>query len=62
MSRPFGAGIVGDPRTGRLYGRGACDRKAGVAATVAAAQTVAAQGTAGDVILARVTESRAPGP
>lgn len=56
MSDPFVATIVGDRRTGRLYGRGACDMKAGVAAMVVAAETVAAQGTQGDIVLALVAD------
>lgn len=56
MSDPFVAKIVGDRRTGRLYGRGACDMKAGVAAMVVAAETVAAAGGQGDVVLALVAD------
>lgn len=56
MAEPFGARIVGDRHTGRLYGRGACDMKAGVAAMIAAAETAAGQGTAGDIVLALVAD------
>src|SRR5690348_16914025 len=31
MTDPFAARVVGDRRTGRLFGRGACDMKGGVA-------------------------------
>lgn len=56
MSDPFAATIVGGRHTGRLYGRGACDMKGGVAAMVAAAQTAARQGSAGDIIVALVAD------
>ncbi len=56
MSDPFSAKIVGDRRTGRLYGRGACDMKAGVAAMIVAAESIAAEGTQGDIILALVAD------
>lgn len=56
MTEPFAGCVVGDRRTGRLLGRGACDMKAGVAAMVAAAETTAAAGTAGDIVLALVAD------
>lgn len=56
MTDPFVARMDGDRRTGVLYGRGACDMKAGIAAMVVAAETVAANGAAGDVILALVAD------
>jgi len=52
MDDPFGGRLDGD----RLLGRGACDMKGGVAALVAAAETAAAAGTAGDVVLALVAD------
>jgi acetylornithine deacetylase len=56
MAEPFGGRVQGDRETGRLYGRGACDMKGGIAAMVAAAEDVAATGTAGDVVLALVAD------
>ena len=46
------------PRTegGRLYGRGTCDMKAGVAATVVAAEHAAETGHDGDIVLALVAD------
>jgi len=52
MAEPFAARIEG----GRLYGRGACDMKAGVAAMVAAAERAADAGHDGDVVLALVAD------
>jgi acetylornithine deacetylase len=52
MADPFSAHIDGD----RLYGRGACDMKAGVAAMVAAAERAADAGHDGDVVLALVAD------
>ncbi len=42
MTDPFAARVVGDRRTGRLFGRGACDMKGGVAGIVVAAEAIAA--------------------
>jgi len=56
MTEPFAGRVEGDVGTGRLLGRGSCDMKGGVAAMVAAAEAVAAQGTAGDVVLALVAD------
>ncbi len=42
MTDPFTPRVDGDPLTGRLHGRGACDMKAGVAALVVAAEAAAA--------------------
>src|SRR3954454_4009390 len=56
---PFHAVI----RDGRLYGRGACDMKGGVASMVVAACTLAALGVplAGDLIVNTVTEEESTG-
>jgi acetylornithine deacetylase len=56
MAEPFAGRVDGDRSTGRLLGRGACDMKGGVAAMVAAAEAVAAEGMAGDVVLALVAD------
>jgi len=52
MAEPFAARVEGD----RMYGRGTCDMKAGVAAMVVAAERAAAAGHDGDVLLALVAD------
>lgn len=52
MRDPFGARIEDD----RLFGRGACDMKAGVAALVVAAEELARRRTPGRVVLALVAD------
>ena len=52
MDEPFSARIDGD----RMYGRGTCDMKAGVAAMVVAAERAAETGHDGDVVLALVAD------
>ena len=56
MAEPFAGRVTGGRSNGRLLGRGACDMKAGVAAMVAAAEAAAAAGTAGDIVLALVSD------
>ena len=56
MADPFQPRIEGDRLTGRLYGRGACDMKAGVAGLVAAAEAVAAADPAAPLALALVAD------
>jgi acetylornithine deacetylase len=56
VTDPLSARVVGDRRTGRLLGRGACDMKAGVAAMVVAAETVAATAPAASIQLALVAD------
>jgi acetylornithine deacetylase len=58
-SDPFGAQI----RDGKLYGRGACDMKSGVAAMVFAALVLARSGVrlAGDLIIATNTDEESSG-
>ena len=55
------AGYQGDPfepriETGRLYGRGSIDMKAGVAAMMVAAARAMARGTRGDILVACVAD------
>jgi acetylornithine deacetylase len=52
MDDPFSARIEG----ARMYGRGTCDMKAGVAAMVVAAERAVAAGHGGDVVLALVAD------
>ncbi len=52
MDDPFSGRVEGD----RMYGRGTCDMKAGVAAMVVAAEHAAEAGHDGDVVLALVAD------
>ena len=52
MDDPFSARVEGD----RMYGRGTCDMKAGVAAMVVAAERAVESGHDGDVVLALVAD------
>ena len=58
-SDPFRAEV----RDGRLYGRGACDMKGGIASMVFAAETLASLGhkLAGDLIVCTVTDEESTG-
>src|SRR5947209_11897027 len=58
-SDPFQAEV----RDGKLYGRGACDMKGGVAAMVFAAEALAKLGTplAGDLVVCTVTDEESTG-
>ena len=56
MSGPFDPRVEGGRETGRLYGRGACDMKAGVAGMVAAAEAAAAADPDAPVTLALVAD------
>lgn len=56
MADPFRPRLEGDLRSGRLYGRGACDMKGGVAGLVVAAEEAVTAGLAGEVVLALVAD------
>ncbi|HEX2504642.1 MAG TPA: M20/M25/M40 family metallo-hydrolase [Gaiellaceae bacterium] len=53
----------GEVRDGRLYGRGSCDMKGGVAAMTVAAETLAAEGVrlAGDLVVCTNTDEESSG-
>jgi acetylornithine deacetylase len=51
-----GCGFLAKEADGRVYGRGSCEMKAGVAAMMIAADNIRRQGVAGDVIVACVAD------
>ena len=51
-----GSGFLAKEAVGRIYGRGSCEMKAGVAAMMVAADNIRRRGVAGDVIVACVAD------